>query len=321
MPRPDAHAQEYEHPVYENRGNGDQAHFVRDYGAQIRDYISRDAIRDSVRDVRDGGMRDSLREYSPHDFSTSTFYNSSQPSTYAGDRRPTLTSNLPAGPGFSSFVAPRMVNSPQAIGVELAIAGRRSRPHFRPRRFPIGSPPREEAAASLHKFNQTYRPCPPLPPAGPYNDREVRDARELYLSRQLQHQQSSPLSIQLPPAQPPSLPSPNNITPSSRSTLWWGELEPWMDEEYAKQVCTLMGWDPVNIKVPRPAPDPITGQQANNPGYCFLTFPTQSHAASVLSQINNSNNGNGASVIMPNSTKPFSLNWASSVPLRLSRPL
>lgn len=83
-----------------------------------------------------------------------------------------------------------------------------------------------------------------------------------------------------------------------------------MDEEYAKQVCGLMGWDPVNIKVPHPAPDPATGQQANNPGYCFLTFPTPAHAAYVLAQINNG--GNGAPV-MPNSSKPFVLNWASSV--------
>lgn len=99
---------------------------------------------------------------------------------------------------------------------------------------------------------------------------------------------------------------------TSRSTLWWGELEPWMDEEYAKQVCSLMGWDPVGIKVPHPAPDPATGQQANNPGYCFLTFPTPALAASVLSQINSPNGG--SALTMPNSTKPFVLNWASSVP-------
>ncbi|EMD40360.1 hypothetical protein CERSUDRAFT_110955 [Gelatoporia subvermispora B] len=83
-----------------------------------------------------------------------------------------------------------------------------------------------------------------------------------------------------------------------------------MDEEYAKQVCTLMGWDPISIKVPRPPPDSVTGQQANNPGYCFLTFPSQAHAASVLSQIANASQP----AIMPNSSKPFSMNWASSVP-------
>ena len=107
--------------------------------------------------------------------------------------------------------------------------------------------------------------------------------------------------------------APNQLHNSlaSRSTIWWGDLEPWMDEEYAKQVCNLMGWDPVSIKVPRPAPDASTGQQANNPGYCFLTFPSPAHAASVLAQISSS--ANGAPVPMPNSAKPFVMNWASSV--------
>lgn len=102
--------------------------------------------------------------------------------------------------------------------------------------------------------------------------------------------------------------NPNSTT--SLSTLWWGELEPWMDEEYAKQVCGLMGWDSVNVKVPHPPADPTTGQQPNNPGYCFLTFPTFAHAASVLAQMNS---GNSTPLTMPNSNKPFVLNWASSV--------
>jgi hypothetical protein len=83
-----------------------------------------------------------------------------------------------------------------------------------------------------------------------------------------------------------------------------------MDEEYAKQVCNMRNWDPVTIKVPRPPPDHVTGQQPNNPGYCFLTFSSQAQAASVLGEITNS----PAPVIMPNSTKPFVFNWASSVP-------
>ncbi|PPQ74910.1 hypothetical protein CVT24_003020 [Panaeolus cyanescens] len=118
--------------------------------------------------------------------------------------------------------------------------------------------------------------------------------------------------------------APHNTQPSTpnslaaRSTLWWGELEPWMDEEYAKQVCNLMGWDPVTIKVPHPAPDPATGQQSNNPGYCFLTFPTPAHAASVLNQVNQQASpgqspAKPSSLTMPNSTKPFVMNWASSM--------
>lgn len=96
----------------------------------------------------------------------------------------------------------------------------------------------------------------------------------------------------------------------SVTSLWWGDLEPWMDEEYVKQVCNMKNWDPMSIKVPRPPPDPVTGQQANNPSYCFLTFSSQAQAASVLGEITNY----PAPAIMPNSTKPFVLNWASSVP-------
>ncbi|KAE9407244.1 hypothetical protein BT96DRAFT_933577 [Gymnopus androsaceus JB14] len=108
-------------------------------------------------------------------------------------------------------------------------------------------------------------------------------------------------------------PSPPPTT--SRSTLFWGDLEPWMDEEYVKQVCALMGWDPISIKIPPPAPDSATGQLANNPGYCLLTFPSQAHAASVLAGLS----GNSP-INMPNSTKPFVMNWASVVPTASSAP-
>ncbi|KAF8165776.1 hypothetical protein B0H34DRAFT_780524 [Crassisporium funariophilum] len=155
-------------------------------------------------------------------------------------------------------------------------------------------------------FNHhNHHPSPPPLPANTHNSQGViypssspSDRDSLYLR---QTQAPNPLSA-----------TSNSI--ASRSTLWWGELEAWMDEEYAKQVCGLMGWDPVSIKVPHPAPDSTTGQQANNPGYCFLTFPSPAHAASVLAQISNSgNNGKTAPVSMPNSTKPFVMSWASSV--------
>lgn len=168
----------------------------------------------------------------------------------------------------------------------------------------------------LNHHHHHHRASPPRPPpfaptsapaAFTQSDRD--SLRDAFLARQF-HQASPPSSVPTS-AQVASLPSPSSATPP-RSTLWWGELEPWMDEEYAKQVCNLMGWDPVSIKVPRPAPDPLTGRQANNPGYCFLTFPSQVHAAAVLQQVNSTNNGNP--LTMPNSNKPFNMNWASSVP-------
>ncbi|KAF9266129.1 hypothetical protein L218DRAFT_96757 [Marasmius fiardii PR-910] len=94
-------------------------------------------------------------------------------------------------------------------------------------------------------------------------------------------------------------------------TLFWGDLEPWMDEEYAKQVCGLMGWEPQSIKVP-----PSNGPSANNPGYCFLTFPSQVHASAVIAQLNSS----ATPPVMPNSAKPFQINWASAVQLPSTSP-
>lgn len=94
------------------------------------------------------------------------------------------------------------------------------------------------------------------------------------------------------------------------STLLWDDLEPWMDEEYAKQVCMIMHWDPISVKVPKPPTDPASGPPPNNRGYCYLTFSNSAKAAATLSQIIHG----PKPTIMPNSTKPFSLHWATSVP-------
>ncbi|KAF9780336.1 hypothetical protein BJ322DRAFT_334085 [Thelephora terrestris] len=113
----------------------------------------------------------------------------------------------------------------------------------------------------------------------------------------------------------PSIISPQPSTDTTR-TLLWGELEPWMDEEYAKQVSMIMHWDPISIKVPKPPADSANGPQANNKGYCYLTFSNSAKAAAALSQLIHSPNP----TIMPNSTKPFSLTWATSVPMTPPAP-
>ncbi|KAI0920843.1 hypothetical protein AcV5_001381 [Taiwanofungus camphoratus] len=322
MSRSDAHLHEYEHSVPDARPSGEHGQSPREHGSHLRDFSARDSLRDSTRDF-------SSRELLPP-----TYYQS--PTSFAADRR-SLTSAALAGSGglsgssgYSSFMSPRMFNSPQGIGDSWSPrpATHAATPNVTRQSADGGSVPSQVQLPSVpslvhnhhHASSPTRGPSvaklynsPLLANIPGFSDRDVRDARDLYLNHRQLAQPTSP-SVPLPHAHPQSLPSPTaSSAASARSTLWWGELEPWMDEEYAKQVCTLMGWDPVSIKVPRPAPDPITGQQANNPGYCFLTFPSQAHAASVLSQINNSNSGNGAPAIMPNSSKPFSLNWASSV--------
>ncbi len=104
---------------------------------------------------------------------------------------------------------------------------------------------------------------------------------------------------------------------STSNTLWWGDLEPWMDEEYAKQVCALMGWDAasnngdgVTVKIPQPQDGAGFPNHVNNPGYCLLTFPNYQQAANVLAKLRD---GTAKTPTMPNSSRPFNLNWASVV--------
>ena len=155
---------------------------------------------------------------------------------------------------------------------------------------PVLTPPANLAASSAYH----------IPPS----DGEQRDAS---LLRPSTHTSRDHQSVVSGTPSPPG--NPNSVL--LLSTLCWSDLEPWMDEEYAKQVCGLMGWDPVSTRVPN-GPSDTSGQPANNPGYCFLTFPSPSVAASVLGQVNG--NGGAPPVTMPNSTKPFVLNWASSIP-------
>ena len=218
---------------------------------------------------------------------------------------PSSLNGSAVGPGLSSQGSMSTNhNRPQVPTMSQSVAGQQVQP-----------PPSVPQKLILNHHHHHHRASPPRPlpftptsaPAA-FSHSERDTLRDAFLARQFQ-QTSSPPTV--PNAQVGSLPSPSSATPP-RSTLWWGELEPWMDEEYAKQVCNLMGWDPMSIKVPRPAPDPLTGRQANNPGYCFLTFPSQVHAAAVLQQVNTTTNGNA--LTMPNSSKPFTMNWASSVP-------
>ncbi|KAG8533712.1 uncharacterized protein KY384_001453 [Bacidia gigantensis] len=80
----------------------------------------------------------------------------------------------------------------------------------------------------------------------------------------------------------------------AKTTLWMGELEPWMDENFIRTVWYNMG-ESVNVKMIR---DKFSG----NAGYCFVDFATPAAAAKGLTL-------NGS--VIPNSQRPFKLNWAS----------
>ena len=233
-------------------------------------------------------------------------------STYGPQRTLTLSPTQPASPrsfGIQdqefgiSHVDANTWPSPLGTNSRVPILPLQlQQPNLPPPSHTSSSSP-SSGSAGVHNFDSAR---------GGLYSRSINKDQDSHILRASQTTSNPSLQSQFVYSSSPSTP-PSSTSPLTRSTLWWGELEPWMDEEYAKQVCGLMEWDSVSVKVPHPPPDTLTGQQANNPGYCFLTFPTPAHAASVLAHIHN--NGSGTPRTMPNSNKPFLLNWASSTPI------
>ncbi|KAL2136190.1 hypothetical protein VTI74DRAFT_5068 [Chaetomium olivicolor] len=91
----------------------------------------------------------------------------------------------------------------------------------------------------------------------------------------------------------PSAPMP--ASNEAAKTLWMGEMEPWMDENFIKNVCQTVMGENVQVKV-------IRDRNSGNAGYCFIEFPTPEAAQKALAL-------NGTPV--PNSSRVFKLNWAS----------
>ncbi|KAJ5180815.1 RNA-binding protein [Penicillium capsulatum] len=83
--------------------------------------------------------------------------------------------------------------------------------------------------------------------------------------------------------------------PDGKTTLWMGELEPWIDENFIRNLWFQMG-EQVNVKMIR---DKFSG---SNAGYCFVDFSSPAAAAKALSL-------NGTP--MPNTNRVFKLNWAT----------
>ncbi|KFA76045.1 hypothetical protein S40288_00311 [Stachybotrys chartarum IBT 40288] len=90
-------------------------------------------------------------------------------------------------------------------------------------------------------------------------------------------------------------PSPGGGPDAPKTTLWMGELEPWMDENFIKGVFMSSSGENVNVKV-------IRDKNSGNAGYCFVEFASADAATKALAL-------NGTAV--PNSGRQFKLNWAS----------
>ncbi|KAG2222341.1 hypothetical protein INT45_009814 [Circinella minor] len=83
---------------------------------------------------------------------------------------------------------------------------------------------------------------------------------------------------------------------SAKTTLWMGDLEPWMDENYIRQVWLALG-ENVVVKLIR---DKRTGVSA---GYAFVGFTSSMSAQRALATVHGTR--------MPNMQRVFRLNWAS----------
>ena len=94
---------------------------------------------------------------------------------------------------------------------------------------------------------------------------------------------------------PGSAPQEGQQDGTSKTTLWMGELEPWIDENFVRSIWYNMG-ENVNVKMIR---DKFSG---SNAGYCFIDFATPAAASKALTL-------NGQ--LIPNSNRPFKLNWAT----------
>jgi RNA recognition motif-containing protein len=87
------------------------------------------------------------------------------------------------------------------------------------------------------------------------------------------------------------LPSSNEAA----KTLWMGEMEGWMDENFVKNIFSTVIGENVQVKV-------IRDRNSGNAGYCFIEFNTPEAANKALAL---------TGTPVPNSTRVFKLNWAS----------
>jgi hypothetical protein len=113
----------------------------------------------------------------------------------------------------------------------------------------------------------------------------------------------------------------NDLDPPPDRTLWLGDLEPWMDDHYMVQVCTLFGWPTSAIHIPRPPAAPNATRHPNNAGYCLLIFPDHQKANAVLDQYGEEAQNtapSGQPVLLPNSNHPVKLDWLGSNVARAS---
>ncbi|KAK1391836.1 polyadenylate-binding protein RBP45-like [Heracleum sosnowskyi] len=157
-----------------------------------------------------------------------------------------------------------------------------------------GVVPPQMAPMPIDPQQQQYQHAPPPP---------MNQQQWMMLQAQQQQSQAAAMPPQLWPQQVPqaAVPPPQySASPASGSdeirSLWIGDLQPWMDEQYIN-TCFYSTGELVSVKVIR---NKQTGQLE---GYGFLEFRSRATAEQVLQTYNGT--------LMPNSEQNFRLNWAT----------
>ncbi|RCH93257.1 hypothetical protein CU097_012898 [Rhizopus azygosporus] len=88
---------------------------------------------------------------------------------------------------------------------------------------------------------------------------------------------------------------PIEFSSEPKTTLWMGDLESWMDEEYIQQ----LWFNYLGIHVPVK----LIRDKKTTAGYAFIDFSSCDIAQMILDRFNG--------VLLPNSNKSFKLSWAS----------
>lgn len=87
----------------------------------------------------------------------------------------------------------------------------------------------------------------------------------------------------------------SGLSISDSKTLWVGDIENWMNEDYLNRLFSKTGATVLNVKIIK---DKVSGSPL---GYGFVEFNSHEMAAKVLQLLNQS--------INPATNKPFRLNW------------
>ena len=96
------------------------------------------------------------------------------------------------------------------------------------------------------------------------------------------------------------------------ATLFLGDLEPWMDEHYLVQVCSLLGWDTIKMHIPRPPVAANATRHPNNSGYALLIMASPEAALRVCHQFGPDAAPPPQPVLLPNSNHSIKIDWADS---------